>query len=276
MMFRIAAVAILAAWLPPASAQTETASDQLQKAIYTHETMGDLDAAIQSYRQIVASNPGNRAVAVQAQYKLFQALMQKGDFNGAQIELQKLVISYPDDREFIMSLAGRMRRGPSGPSITLGTLKNGRYHHNLTGIEFNTPSGWKLIGDSDSSDNGQIVMFANQKQDLSLQVWIRPDVTAAADIPSALRHDLERKHEDRMQGWVIRPSSITMRTVGGQQAISGVADFQTDVIPAAMVEYVTWVRSTKGKAFFFGAGPVEQASELQSAFEQLLAGAMVP
>ncbi len=276
MIFRITAVAILATWIPIASAQPQTAAEQLQKGVYTQQTVGDLDAAIQIYRQITTTNPGQNAIAAQAQFRIFQTLLQKGDLNGAQQEFQTLVLNYSDYRDLIATMSGRPLGGTHQPSVTLGTVQNGRYHHKATGIEFAAPAGWTLTGDSPSSDNGEMVGFCKPKTQLCLQVWLRPDTTSPSDITAALHHDLDRKHEDRQEGWVVRPASVQMRMVGGQQAISGIADFQYFVEAGPGIEYLTWVRSTKGRAFFFATGPLEDAAVLQAGMEQLLGSALVP
>jgi tetratricopeptide (TPR) repeat protein len=275
MRFRVLAVAVLAAWLPGASAQSPTAAEQLAKAVFAQQSSGDLDAAIQVYRQIIASNPTQRNIATQAQFRLFQALLQKGDLNAAQVEFQNLVLNYADNRDLIASMAGRLNGGGShGMSVSLGKLENGRYHHNLTGIEFNVPSGWKLEGDTQSSDNGEIVILSQQNSMRSLAVWLKPDPTPPGNIAARLQHDVERKHEDREPGWTVRTSSIQMRSVGGQQALTAIADFTEGKKPA--VEYMTWVRSTKSRCFFFGSGPAEDLASIQGAIEQMLASAMVP
>jgi len=72
-----AAVACVLAQQPTSPPQP--AAVQLQRAIYAQSTAGDLDSAIQQYRAIIASNPSQSAVAAQAQDRLAQALVQKGD-----------------------------------------------------------------------------------------------------------------------------------------------------------------------------------------------------
>jgi tetratricopeptide (TPR) repeat protein len=105
---------------------------QLQKGLYSQNAAGNLDAAIQKYRQILASNPSERPVAAQAQYRLAQALLQKGDLSGAAQEFQTLAVNYPESKDLI----GRSRwaawvRGPrkserskTGASITLSLALN--------------------------------------------------------------------------------------------------------------------------------------------------------
>ncbi len=87
--YRIAALMLVAI---PLGAQT--AAEQLQKGIYDQETAGDLDGAIAIYHQIVNSGLSPRDVAAQAQYRLAQSLLQKGDLpNGAQ-EFSNLARNY--------------------------------------------------------------------------------------------------------------------------------------------------------------------------------------
>ena len=41
--------------------------------------------------------------------------------------------------------------------LTLGTLEDGVYHHNRTGIQFAVPSGWVIVTKGTSSSGGQAV-----------------------------------------------------------------------------------------------------------------------
>jgi Carboxypeptidase regulatory-like domain len=71
----------LAAWgLAP---QAPSPAVELQRATYLQRTVGDLDGAIQSYRQILASHPADRNIVAQAEHGLEQALQQKGDPSAA-------------------------------------------------------------------------------------------------------------------------------------------------------------------------------------------------
>ncbi|MEE9269625.1 MAG: hypothetical protein V3V49_05120, partial [Candidatus Krumholzibacteria bacterium] len=58
---------VLASSLP---APAQSASDLLEKGIFTEETVGDLDAAIKIYEKIVAEGDSHRTYAAQAQYRL--------------------------------------------------------------------------------------------------------------------------------------------------------------------------------------------------------------
>jgi tetratricopeptide (TPR) repeat protein len=99
----MAAAVLAAALAVPGSAQS--ASELLQKGIYTQETAGDLDGAIQIYRQIVASAPAQHEIAAEAQYRLAQALVRKGDLTGASLEFQKLARDYSEYQALISRMA---------------------------------------------------------------------------------------------------------------------------------------------------------------------------
>jgi tetratricopeptide (TPR) repeat protein len=99
----VAAAVLAAALAVPGSAQS--ASELLQKGIYTQETAGDLDGAIQIYRQIVASGPAQHEIAAEAQYRMAEALVRKGDLTGAALEFQKLARDYSEYQALISRMA---------------------------------------------------------------------------------------------------------------------------------------------------------------------------
>ena len=68
----------------------------------------------------------------------------------------------------------------------------------------------------------------------TLAVWMRPASVPEADIPGMLRDGLARKAQDRtgFAGWKVRPESIQVRVVGGQQALSAIADYNETAVSA--------------------------------------------
>src|SRR3954471_13376834 len=46
-------------------------SELLEKGVYSEETKGDLDAALQLYQQVISEAKGGQELAAQAQYRLF-------------------------------------------------------------------------------------------------------------------------------------------------------------------------------------------------------------
>jgi tetratricopeptide (TPR) repeat protein len=104
-------VKFAAALLLGVSCWAQTSAELLQKGIYEQETAGNLDNAILIYCQIVNSAPSQRDVAAQAQYRLAQALLQKGNMAEASKEFDRLARDYADYSSLVSSLAGQVRPG---------------------------------------------------------------------------------------------------------------------------------------------------------------------
>jgi tetratricopeptide (TPR) repeat protein len=122
---RIAGLVVVASLTVITVHAQQTAAEQMQKGIYTQETAGDLDGAIAIYRQIVNSGNSPRDLAAQAQYRLAQSLLQKGDLSNAAQEFEKLARSYADYGKLVSSLAS-MARGSTTATITFPGGRGGR------------------------------------------------------------------------------------------------------------------------------------------------------
>jgi uncharacterized protein DUF3108/tetratricopeptide repeat protein len=90
------------------TARAQSVSDLLQKGIYTQETVGDLDAAIKIYRQILTTAKETRSYAAQAQYRLGLCLLQKGDQAEAVKAFEKLIADYPEETELVAKARERI------------------------------------------------------------------------------------------------------------------------------------------------------------------------
>jgi hypothetical protein len=225
------ALAIAMAALPGSA---QSVAQQLEKGVYAQQTAGDLDGAIRIFREIVASNPAQRVYAAQAQMHLAQALLQKGDLSGAAQEFNTLAANYSEFRNLVAGMAGRVSQSGGARSFSLGDTalsQNGpdRYTHRATGVSLTAPAGWKLDGDTPSSNAGDMVMFTSSgfASDI-LSVWLKAAPTApGTDILAQLRKDMEVKGKDRTSyaGWKVRPESVRTWVAAGQPALSAVADY---------------------------------------------------
>ena len=114
MFIKFVVVAMLAASLLPTAGSAQTAAELLQKGIYTQETAGDLDAAIQIYRQVISSAGNQRALAAQAQYRLVVCMLRKNDREAAEKELQ-ILAQYSEEQPDLVRQARAMM--PSGLTL---------------------------------------------------------------------------------------------------------------------------------------------------------------
>jgi len=126
----IAAAVLAASFLPLATTSNGQTAQQrlaeatrLQQAIHRQDAAGDLDAAIATFRELASSPATDRAVAAEAQYRLGQSLLQKGELDAAAQEIMALSRLFPDQAELVSRLTGNggpgsmlARTGAMGPS----------------------------------------------------------------------------------------------------------------------------------------------------------------
>jgi hypothetical protein len=86
---------------PAAMAPAATISDLLERGIHAEEARGDLDGAIQIYRQILAETKVNQTLAAHAQYRLAVCLYKNRKFPEATLAFEQLVKDFPGEKELI-------------------------------------------------------------------------------------------------------------------------------------------------------------------------------
>ena len=83
------------------TAQAQSISDLLEKGIYTEQTVGDLDAAIEIYEKIVAEHKANKSLAAQAQFRMGQCLLRQGKKKAAIEAFESLIKEFPDEKDLV-------------------------------------------------------------------------------------------------------------------------------------------------------------------------------
>jgi hypothetical protein len=87
-----------------AAPAADSPSDLLEKGIYTEETVGDLDKAIEIYEKIIAQAKVNRRFVAQAQLRRGQCLSKQGKKKEAEEAFRELVDQFkdsPDQKELV-------------------------------------------------------------------------------------------------------------------------------------------------------------------------------
>lgn len=127
-MFRRFAISSLAAvgLLVGSAAAAQPASELLEKAIYTEETVGDLDQAIEIYQKVIAEGRSARAAAGQAQYRLGCCLLKQKKNAEATEAFQKLIKEYPDQDLWVAKARDHLP-GKAGLPLQPAPWKEGEY-----------------------------------------------------------------------------------------------------------------------------------------------------
>jgi hypothetical protein len=269
MLFKLLAVAVLTTALC-----AQTAVEQLQKGIYAQDTAGDLDRAIAIYRQVIGSGQTPRVVAATAQYRLTQALLQKGEPESPPPEAQKLALNYAEYRELIMGLARRLTTTSLAQRASRGRASDYQhYHHNRTGVDLTAPFGTSFTGDYDSSDDGDMVIFGGHQY--AVWVWLKPANSTIGELDALLRNDLAVKPSMRTDfpGWKAR-ADIQMDAIGNGRTLSAVADYTDN--GRKMVEVMTWYRTPKTHVFFFARVPAEMELDVRGYMSKMVSVAVIP
>jgi hypothetical protein len=104
----------------------ESPSALLEKAIYTEETIGDLDAAAKLYEKAVVEANTTEIVAAKAQYRLGLCLLKQKKNDEAVAAFQKLVDSYPNQTAWV---AKAKKHLPGQAELVLGEIpwQNGEF-----------------------------------------------------------------------------------------------------------------------------------------------------
>ncbi|HSU55876.1 MAG TPA: tetratricopeptide repeat protein, partial [Candidatus Dormibacteraeota bacterium] len=119
------------------AADTTSPSDILEKAVYSEQTKGDLDAALQLYQQVIDQGKDAHAVAAQAQYRLGVCYYKKKDYTRATEAFEKVVKDYSDQKD----LAAKAQEYLSGAAPLL-PAPWGDDEDLLFDVKF--PTGFKL------------------------------------------------------------------------------------------------------------------------------------
>ena len=144
----------LAFFLAASLTAAPTASELLQKGIYTQETVGDIDAAIRIYQQVVALGADARAQAGQAQYRLGLCLLRKGSHAEAAKAFDKLIADYPDQKELV---AAARQQNPAGLKLIAPPWSEGE----MLRLKLKLPTGFAVgvyAQTIEKSSAGQLVV----------------------------------------------------------------------------------------------------------------------
>ena len=108
MLALLLSAAILMAATP--TLRADSPSDLLEQGIYSEETKGDLDAALQLYQKVIDQSQADQSLAAKAQYHLGLCYYKKKDYTSANAAFAAVAKNYPDQKD-IVALAQKYLAG---------------------------------------------------------------------------------------------------------------------------------------------------------------------
>jgi hypothetical protein len=286
-------LAVILASLAPVAGQTLT--EQLQKGIYTEETLRDPAGAARIYRQIIAAPAVPQAIAQQAERRLAGVTARQAD---------------PRSAGQTFTVGGRTLMLPNGEP--LATVENGRYRHRWSGIEFDVPQGWEAGVTGPSSDFGEQVALTHRESNVSMSVWMIKEETPADMVAVRLEGAPAEKVRQRHGGYLvpgmvqgtyqIPPHTVQSMWIGGRQALLAIGEYTAGAVvrnsvtvvsakgesrrvlarrlepgdASPMNEYMTWIYTEQSRAFFFARVNAADLNQFRPLFDQIIQSAIVP
>jgi hypothetical protein len=225
---RIACFALAALFVTPAIPQSVTVL--MQRAIYLEETAGDLDGAIQIYRQILSAGADARAYEAEAQYHLGASLLKKGNKAQAARAFQELMRKFPEDTRLVQQASVHY----VDPSV---------------GYSFTVPAGWGLHPRAPYNGGpGTCVDLQDPENQGTATICAKPHKSAVPIDDQLLRGETEL-----VQGRKISFSDYTLRAgspnpgwIGGQRTLTILADFNLG--SNRSTEWATWVQTENSRS----------------------------
>ncbi len=112
---RLALALCLAGAAGPSHAQqpapTGSIAELMELGIYSEETKGDIDAAMQVYQQILADTQATKSLAAQALFRLALCHDKKGDLAAATAACEKLIQDYPAEKDLVAAASEYLTDG---------------------------------------------------------------------------------------------------------------------------------------------------------------------
>ncbi|TWU59311.1 hypothetical protein Poly51_20990 [Rubripirellula tenax] len=97
----LASLALLAMIAMTTPATAATAAEMLEKGIYTEETVGDLDGAIEVYLKVVVEGKESAKAAAQAQFRIGMCYQKQGKADLAARAFQSVIDGYPAATDWV-------------------------------------------------------------------------------------------------------------------------------------------------------------------------------
>ncbi len=288
MKLQLAALAAVAGLLFSQGGAAQTASELLQKGIYTQRTAGHADEAVSIFRQVIAGAGADRATAARAQMLIVSAYLGKGDVAGASREFSILTTNYGDQKDAISAVAAALQ-SVSGALVSasaltsgrlglnVGRLENGVYHHTKTSTEVRIPAGWSARVDGASSGGGDFVALTNGPQEVF--VYMKSRTATVEEIPTLLDMEIDykwhqRKFDESNDTYKVRPGTRTRAGGGARQSESVAFDFVQGT--QAKIEYGTWILTPNTLVYLRSFGDPSAINEIARAHEVINAATIVP
>src|SRR5215469_11669870 len=140
---------------------------QMQRALYLEETAGDLGAAIQIYRQVLAAGASARVYEAEAQFRLGACLLKEGDKPQAARAFQQLMKTYPEATGLVSQASTHFVDAEVGYSFTI-------------------PLGWSIVSRLPNEGPGTCANLQDPEHQGSVTICAKREAVSADNIDARM------------------------------------------------------------------------------------------
>ncbi len=246
----------------------QSVPELLEKGIYTQETVGNLDRAIEIYRQIVSAAPADRSYAAQAQYRLAQCLLQKGKEADAAREFKKVIEGYPEDKNLVEKARESL--------LPIAHYLEADYNDPVLGFSFSSPE-WPVSKVTRFDDGAvEILLYARYDGHRFPHRVDYPEVCARRSAYASVQAFFEEFQGTQCGGHSCRALSI--REFKGWQVLSFVSDYFDSYLNPNVptVQCGVLIESGRTEASIRALVPAQELERNQAIIEQILESVKMP
>jgi Tetratricopeptide repeat len=247
-----------AVFLTPLLAQSVTV--QMQRAIYLEETTGDLDGAIQIYRQILAAGADARMFEAEAQFRLGACLLKKGDKRLAARAFQRLMQTHPE-------------------ATNLVAQASTHFLDSEVGYSFTVPLGWTVVSHRPSQGPGTCVNLQDPEYQGTVGICAKSEAVAAGGIDARMaqgKADFAQNFRSGYAEFAIRPGGPAKGTVAGQNTLTLIADYRVAFQGQGETVWTTWVQTVATRSSVVVRVPSQKFDDFRSRFTPILNSYRIP
>jgi tetratricopeptide (TPR) repeat protein len=256
---RVARLILAAAvFLTPVLAQSVTV--QMQRATYLEETAGDLEGAIQIYRQILAAGADARMYEAEAQFRLGACLLKKGDKPLAARAFQQLMQTHPE-------------------ATNLVAQASTHFLDTEVGYSFTVPLGWTIVSHRPSQGPGTCVNLQDPESQATVGICAKSEAVAANGIDARMAKGEAEFVQNFQSGYAefaIRPGSPAKGTLAGQHTLTLIADYRDAFQGQGRTVWATWVQTGATRSSVVVRVPSQKFDDFRSRFTPILNSYRIP
>ena len=221
----------------------ESVSTLLEDGLYTERTVGDLDAAIQIYRKVIAHAEAKADQKAQAQFRIGMCYMRKRQQAQAVEAFKTVIEKYPQQKELVAGARLRLGRlispNPAAlmPPGTMVYAEIGSPGHQVEKI-VNMLKGTPLANPLEVLGGGRRPMTAPSgggRQPMTAPSGTGPRHKTPADIISALLNPSMLAEFKKVRGMAVGVSGVEMRGAKPPPFVAVVFPGESDALRGLLV-----------------------------------------